>query len=178
MSSLRSDVKYALRAIRNQPGVSLIVALTPALGLGVNATVLAMMDAMLLRPFQFRDYPRLVVLWQTTRGGIEREQVSPANFLEWRAQAHSVEQIVAWAWLDATLTGHDDSERVQGFRGCTTGGTAKICPRCTCRCGRRRQVASSTQRSGRRAIPGRSHLQSDRRSGPSIASFPSATSGR
>jgi putative ABC transport system permease protein len=116
MSSLASDVKYAFRAIRKQAGVSLIVAVTLALGLGVNATVLGMMDAMLLRPFQFRDYPPLVVLWGTTRGGIEREQVSAADFLDWRAQARSVQQVAAWGWLDATLTGDDDPERVQGFR--------------------------------------------------------------
>ena len=114
MSNLTSDVKYALRAIRKQPGVSLIVAVTLALGLGVNATVLGMMDAMLLRPFQFRDYPRLVVLWGTTRGGLEREQVSPADFLDWRARATTVEQLAAWAWLDATLTSVPPATRSHG----------------------------------------------------------------
>ncbi len=50
MGSLVADVKYALRAIRKQPGASFVVAVTLALGLGVNATVLGMMDALLLRP--------------------------------------------------------------------------------------------------------------------------------
>ena len=92
MSSLGSDVKYALRAIRTQPAFSLVVALTLALGLGVNATVFGMMDAMLLRPFHFPDYQRLVILWETVRGGSERETVAPANFLDWRNQAKSLEQ--------------------------------------------------------------------------------------
>jgi putative ABC transport system permease protein len=116
MGSLGADVRYALRAIRKQPAVSCVVALTLALGLGVNATVLGMMDAMLLRPFQFRDYHRLVVLWETTKGSPDRETVAPANFLDWRTQARSVEQLAAWQWLDATLTGTGDPERVQGFR--------------------------------------------------------------
>jgi putative ABC transport system permease protein len=117
MSSLTSDVKHALRAIRKQPGVSLVVAVTLALGLGINATVLGMMDALLLRPFQFRDAAQLVVVWETVHGGSGRETVAPANFLDWRAQARSVEQLIAWAWLDATLTGRGgDPERVQGFR--------------------------------------------------------------
>jgi putative ABC transport system permease protein len=116
MSSLAVDVRYALRAIRRQPGVSLVVAITLALGLGVNATVLGMMDALLLRPFQFRDYQRLVVLWEHARGASEREMVAPANFLDWQVQARSVEQLAAWQWSDATLTVAGEPERVQGFR--------------------------------------------------------------
>jgi predicted permease len=111
-----SDVKYALRAIRKQPGVSLVVAVTLALGLGVNATVFGMMDALLLRPFQFKDYQRLVVLWETPRATSERETVAPATFLDWRKQARSTEQLAAWQWYDATLTVAGEPERVQGFR--------------------------------------------------------------
>jgi putative ABC transport system permease protein len=109
-------VKYALRAIRKQPGVSLVVAVTLALGLGVNAAVFGMMDALLLRPFQFRDYQRLVVLWETPRGASEREMVAPATFLDWRKQARSVEGLAAWQWYDATLTVAGQPERVQAFR--------------------------------------------------------------
>jgi putative ABC transport system permease protein len=117
MSSFASDIKHAFRAIRKQPGASFVVALTLALGLGINATVLGLMDALLLRPFQFRDAERIVVLWEAVHGSGDRETVAPANFLDWRAQAHSVERFVAWAWLDATLTGRGgDPERVQGFR--------------------------------------------------------------
>jgi putative ABC transport system permease protein len=47
---------------------------------------------------------------------MSREQVSPGNFLDWRTRAKSVEQVAAWAWLDATLTQDGESERVQGFR--------------------------------------------------------------
>jgi putative ABC transport system permease protein len=116
MAAFASDLKFALRAIRKQPGVSVVVAVTLAIGLGVNATVLGMMDAMLLRPFPFRDHQRLVVLWERPLGGSEREQVARANYLDWKSQARTVELLTAWAWLDATLTGTGDPERVQGFR--------------------------------------------------------------
>ena len=116
MSTLAYDAVYALRAIRQKPGLSLVVACTLALGLGINATVFGMIDALVLRPFQFRDYGRLVVLWETSSGASERETVAPANFLDWRSQVRTVEQLVAWDWLDATLTGRGEPERVQGFR--------------------------------------------------------------
>ena len=117
VSSFMSDLRQALRALRKQAGLSAVVAVTLALGLGINATVLGMMDALLLRPFQFRDADRLVVVWEQVRGGSDREQVARANFLDWRAQARSIEQLSAWDWLDATLTGRGgEPERVQGFR--------------------------------------------------------------
>jgi predicted permease len=110
------DIKYAARTLRRQPGFSLTVALTLALGLGLNATVLGMMDALLLRPFQFADHERLVVIWEAPNGTSDRQAVSPANYLDWRQQASHVERLVAWEGWGATLTGRDEPERLQGFR--------------------------------------------------------------
>jgi hypothetical protein len=75
-----------------------------------------MMDALLLRPFQFPDYERLVVVWEAPRRTSERQPVSPANYLDWRRQASSVQPLVAWEGWGATLTGRDEPERLQGFR--------------------------------------------------------------
>jgi len=84
MSSLGWDLRRAIRAIVKQPGLSLAVALTLALGLGINATVFGMADALALRPFRFRDYERIAVLAEIMRGASQRDAVAPANFLDWR----------------------------------------------------------------------------------------------
>lgn len=110
------DLKHAARALSRQPGFSVTVALTLALGLGINATVLGMMDALLLRPFQFPGYERLVVIWESPERTPERQPVAPANYVAWRQQASSVRQLVAWEGWAATLSGRDEPERVQGFR--------------------------------------------------------------
>jgi putative ABC transport system permease protein len=111
------DAKQALRTLRAQPGFSLAVALTLALGLGLNATVLGMMDAMLLRPFQFPDHERLVIIWESPTGSVERQSVAPANYLDWRRQSTAVQQLVAWEGWSAVLTGRDQiPEGLQAFR--------------------------------------------------------------
>jgi putative ABC transport system permease protein len=110
------DLTYAARTLRRQPGFSLAVAVTLALGLGLNATVLGMMDALLLRPFQFPEYQRLVVLWEAPIRTSERQPVSPANYLDWRQQTSTIQSLVAWEGWGATLTGRDQPERLQGFR--------------------------------------------------------------
>jgi putative ABC transport system permease protein len=116
MSTLLAELKYALRVIRAQPATSLVVGLTLAFGLGINATVLGMMDGMLLRPYQFPDYRRLVVLWETPRHGAERDAVAPANFLDWRREGTRVRGLVAWEGWNVTLTGGTEPERLHGFR--------------------------------------------------------------
>jgi putative ABC transport system permease protein len=116
IADLLFDLKYALRTLRNQPSFSLAVALTLALGLGLNASVLGMMDALLLRPFQFHDYQRLIVVFESPKGTSDREPVSPATYLDWRAEMRSVERLVAWENWGATLSGNTEPERLGGFR--------------------------------------------------------------
>jgi putative ABC transport system permease protein len=116
LADLVFDLRYAVRTLRSQPSFSLAVALTLALGLGLNASVLGMMDALLLRPFQFHDYQRLVVLFETPKGTSDREPVAPANYLDWRDEMRSVERLVAWEHWGATLSGSTEPERLQGFR--------------------------------------------------------------
>ena len=97
------------------PKFAAAVAQTLALGLGVNATLLGMMDALLFRPFQFPDYQRLIVIWemlpsrrndsrsrrQMTSTGVARGP--PSN--DWSPGSNG-----------ALLTGRNEPERVQGFR--------------------------------------------------------------
>ncbi len=110
------DLRYAARTLTSQPSFALAVALTLALGLGLNGTVFGIMDALLLRPFQFQDYDRLVVLFETPAGTADRDPVAPATYADWRRDMRTVERLVAWENWGATLGGRTEPERVQGFR--------------------------------------------------------------
>jgi putative ABC transport system permease protein len=91
VSQLAADVRFALRSMRKSPGVSLLMIATLAVGLAANGVIFNVLDAMVLRPFDFPNTPRLVRLWETGPGtdSIDRENVSPANLLDWRAQAQA-----------------------------------------------------------------------------------------
>ena len=116
MTDILMDLRYAARSIAGQPSYALAVALTLALGLGLNATVFGMMDALLLRPFQFADYERLVVLFETPDRTADREPVAPATYLDWRRELRSVERLTSWEGWGPTLSGRTEPERLQGFR--------------------------------------------------------------
>ena len=117
ISTLGLELRHAFRAILARPALSLTLATTLALGLGANAAIFAMIDALVLRPFTMPDQDRIVFLSHTRDGEIDRkETLSPADFLDLRAQADTLERIAAIEWWDANLVGRDEPEAVAGFK--------------------------------------------------------------
>ncbi len=118
MRSLPLDFRYAIRSLLKRPASTAVVVLTLALGLGANAAIFAIIDALVLRPFHFPDPDRITLISETTPDGADerREAASPANFLDWRRQADTIEHLSAFEWWDVNLVGRDEPERLQGFQ--------------------------------------------------------------
>ena len=118
MSTLVQDVRYAVRVLLRQPGFALIVVLTLAVGLGANAAVFAMVDALLFRPLPAANVDGMVQVFETNLAQNEhRENVSPPNFLDWQRDAATFERLLAIEWWDASLSERSlDPEQVIGRR--------------------------------------------------------------
>ncbi len=118
MSGLWRDLRLAARLLAHERAFAFIVVLTLAVGLAANATVLALVDGLVLRPFPLRDIDRLVQVFGAAPepGPIaERSEVSPADFVDWQREVRSAD-LVALAWWDATIAGKTEPERLQGFK--------------------------------------------------------------
>ncbi len=112
-----NDVRYAWRSLVKRPLLTGTVAATLALGLGANAAIFNLIDRLVLRPFPFADPDTVVMLSETGRGlEYRKESVSPANFVDWRAQAGTLADLTAMGWWDANLLDAGEPERVQGFQ--------------------------------------------------------------
>jgi putative ABC transport system permease protein len=110
------DLRFAVRSLLKRPTLTGVAVITLALGLGANAAVFAVIDALVLRPFTFHDVDRIVLLSETSpQETFRQETVSPANFLDWRRQVNAVEHLTAMQWWDVNLVGRDEPEHVQGF---------------------------------------------------------------
>jgi putative ABC transport system permease protein len=116
MSQLVRDARFALRSMAKSPGVSLLMIGTLAVGLAANGVIFNVLDAMVLRPFAFPNTSRLVRLWETGPGtdDIDRENVSPANLLDWQAQAKgAVADMIAIDEWETSLRTVGASEHVE-----------------------------------------------------------------
>ena len=117
MESLRSDITYAIRNLSKRPGFTLIAVLTLALGIGANTAIFSALNALILKPLPFPELDRVVAIWDKMPAlGLEHNEVSFANYLDWQAQNQSFEQLALYRWWNANLAGIDPPERVQGFQ--------------------------------------------------------------
>ena len=106
------DIRFAARSLLKRPGFTAIVVLTLALGIGANAAVFSVINAVLLRPLPYRDADRVVTLWQNnSKSGIPQNDVSPANFIDWSEQSNSFEAIAGIEPFGFSLVGDGEPER-------------------------------------------------------------------
>ena len=99
--SLFSDLRAALRYIRRRPSLALLTVIIVALGIGTGTAVLAVLDAVLVRPLPFAEPDRVVSVSGHIQGA--NLGVSPANYFDWKEGQRSFSAMVATRAGTATL---------------------------------------------------------------------------
>ena len=116
METLIKDIRYAVRGLRKRPGFTVVAVLTLALGIGANTAIFSVVNAVLLKPLQFHDPERLVIIWEdATFAGFPRNTPAPANYVDWKTQSQSFADMAATAEETFNLTGDGDPERVAAY---------------------------------------------------------------
>jgi putative ABC transport system permease protein len=118
MHSFLQDVRYGLRMLAKNPGVTLVAIFTLGLGIGANTATFSLSNTFLRKPVSFPEADRLVVVLNRAPGqqGQDWSGVSTADFLEWKKEAHSFAALAGYEWRDANITGGGEPIKVQGFR--------------------------------------------------------------
>src|SRR5918993_869805 len=116
MDSILRDLKFSVRSLLQRPTLTIIAILTLAVGIGANSAIFSVVNALLLNPINAPALDRVIAVWESQPSrGVERNEVSMANFLDWRAQNQTFEKMGLYRWWSTNLTGTDAPERVQGF---------------------------------------------------------------
>ena len=112
-----ADLKYAVRQLRKSPGFTLTALLTLAIGIGANAAVFSVMDAIVLRPLAVPDLHRVMTVAEDRgRGKYQYEWVSAANYEDWKRQNHSFESLAAFKRYSMSLTGAGEAAHAEASR--------------------------------------------------------------
>lgn len=69
MNTLVQDVRYGLRGMLRSPGLTAVAVASLALGIGANAAIFSLMNAVMLRELPVQDPGRLVLLGQARAAG-------------------------------------------------------------------------------------------------------------
>ena len=110
MDTVLQDLRYAFRVFARNPGFTAIAILTLALGIGANTAIFSVVNAVLLRPLEFHDPSRLVIVAEKSPYPVI--STSYQNWTDWRDQNHSFESLEAVRNTTLTLTGAGEPERL------------------------------------------------------------------
>jgi putative ABC transport system permease protein len=117
MLTVFKDLRYSLRSLRRMPGFSIVALLVLALGIGANTAIFSVVNSVVLRPLPYPGADRLALIWETDlKDGIRREGPSGPNFLDWKEQNRSFEEMALLEVGTGTVTGDGEPEQVTGLR--------------------------------------------------------------
>jgi putative ABC transport system permease protein len=111
LENFLQDLRYGVRALLRTPGFTAVAVLTLALGIGANAAIFSVVNAVLLRPLPYQDAGRLVTV---LHDGID--PVAVANYFDWRDQSTSFEAMAAADYWTPNLTNSDPPEHLWGLQ--------------------------------------------------------------
>ena len=114
LEDLVVDLRYALRACGRQPGFTMTVVVTLAIGIGANTAIFSLVRSVLLEPRPYADADRLVTLnelWPQLPGP---RPVSMLNYEDWTRQNTVFDRIAAVSWGSVTVSGVGEPVYVNG----------------------------------------------------------------
>jgi predicted permease len=112
------DLRYALRMLRKNAALTIVIVASLAIGIGANSAIFSVVDALLLRPLPYPQSGRLAAIWLHSPGiGILRDWPSPGQYIDLQNENRSFEEMALAQSRTFTLTGRDQPERIAGMRG-------------------------------------------------------------
>ncbi len=115
VTQVGGDLRFGFRTLRRNPAFAAVVVLTLAVGIGANAAIFSVVNAVVLRPLPYRNADRLVVIWgNLQRPGLDELPGSAGEYVDYRDRARAFDQVAACDTDGFNLTGAGDPERLEG----------------------------------------------------------------
>ncbi|HSE23703.1 MAG TPA: ABC transporter permease, partial [Pyrinomonadaceae bacterium] len=113
MGSLLKDIRYGLRGLVKHKGFATIAVLTIAIGVGANTAIFSVINGVLLKALPFPEPQQLLSLSESSKE-VPVMAIAYPNYLDWRAQQTTLENMSARLPAGGILTGGGEPERITG----------------------------------------------------------------
>src|SRR5579863_198916 len=116
-STIWADIRYAVRMMLRAPLFTVTVVLTVAIAIAANATIFTVVNAVMIRSLPFAEPNRIMqVAEKNDKLNLPTFSASVLNFLSWREQTQSFEQLAGVGFATFTLSGSGEPEQLTGNR--------------------------------------------------------------
>src|SRR3954452_19320121 len=116
MHHLLQDFRYAVRTFRKSSGLTLVIVLSLAIGIGANTAIFSVVNALLLEPLPYPDPSRLAVLWLRSPGiNIPQDWPSPGQYIDVKSENRSFDEMSISQGRAGSLLGQSEALRVEGL---------------------------------------------------------------
>src|SRR5579863_2906491 len=106
MEGIRQDLRFGLRLLTKSPGFTAVAVLTLGLAIAAVTNVYSFVDALILRPFAFKNIDRIMNVYETVRQQKDQEfSLSAGDFRDWKDSAKGFEKLAAYRRWSVNLTG-------------------------------------------------------------------------
>jgi putative ABC transport system permease protein len=105
------DARFGARTLLRNPGFAAIAILTLALGIGANAAIFSVVNAVLLRPLPWREPDKAVMIWSRWTA-FDKTWVATGEVVDYRKRSRTLSEIAIWGDGQVNLTGDGEPERV------------------------------------------------------------------
>src|SRR5260370_27723868 len=110
MQTFWQDVRYGLRMLGKNPGLTAVAVLTLALGVGATTAIFSVVYGVLLRPLPYRDPNRIMAVFEITSKG-RPSRVADPNFDDFRDHSRSFQAIAKYTDNVASVWGASQPTR-------------------------------------------------------------------
>jgi len=106
------DVRIGVRTLVHSPVFTVVTVLSLALGIGANTAIFSVVNGLLLQPLPYPEPEQIVHVWHTppqqSFPGLDKFSVSPANYIDWKAQSSVFQQIAVYTYTGLSLSTSND----------------------------------------------------------------------